>query len=126
LTLEAEGKMAEAEQMHREALAGWRKRGESEIPQALGELESLVHVLAAQKKFGEAEQLLGEALTPGFIKRPSSAHLLALRAEVMTRQGRWHEAATDAALALEHQPSNPDRWCAASRFVHAGNVARTA
>jgi len=110
LTLEAEGKMAEAEQMHREALAGWRKRGESETPQALGELENLVHVLAAQKKFGEAEQLLGEALTPGFIKRPSSADLLALRAEVMTRQGRWQEAATDAALALEHQPSNPDRF----------------
>ncbi len=110
LTLEAEGKMAEAEQMHREALAGWRKRGESETPQALGELENLVHVLAAQKKFGEAEQLLGEALTPGFIKRPSSADLLGLRVEVMTRQGRWQEAATDAALALEHQPSNPDRF----------------
>jgi len=110
LTLEAEGKMAQAEQMHREALTGWRKRGESETPQALGELESLVHVLVAQKKFGDAEQLLGEALTPEFIKRPSSADLLALRVEVMTRQGRWQEAATDATLALKHQPSNPDRY----------------
>jgi len=110
LTLEAEGKMAEAEQMHREALAGWRKRGESETRQALGELDSLVHVLVAQKKFGEAEQLLGEALTPGLIKRPSSADLLALRVEVMACQGRWQEAVTDAALALEHQLSNPDRY----------------
>jgi eukaryotic-like serine/threonine-protein kinase len=108
LTFEAQGKMAEAEQMHREALAGWRKRAET--PQALGELESLVHVLVAQKKFGEAEQLLGEALTPGFIKHPSSTDLLALRVEVLARQGRWQEAATDAALALEHQSSNPDRY----------------
>jgi len=79
-------------------------------PQALSELESLGHVLAAQKKFGEAEQLLGEALTPAFIKRPSSANLLALRVELLARQGRWQEAATDAALALEHQPSNHDRY----------------
>jgi tetratricopeptide (TPR) repeat protein len=110
LTLEAEGKVSEAEQMHREALAGWRKRGESRTPQALGELESLVRVLAAQKKFGDAEQLLGEALTPEFIQHPSSTDLLAVRVEVMTRQGRWQEAATDATLALEHQPSNTDRY----------------
>jgi len=110
LTLEAEGKLTESEAMHREALAGWRKRGQNETPQALSELESLGHVLAAQKKFGEAEQLLGEALTPAFIKRPSSANLLALRVELLARQGRWQEAATDAALALDHQPSNHDRY----------------
>ena len=110
LTLEAEGKLTESEAVHREALAGWRKRGQNETPQALSQLESLVHVLAAQKKFGEAEQLLGEALTPAFIKRPSSVNLLAQRVELLARQGRWQEAATDAALALEHQPSNHDRY----------------
>ncbi len=109
-TLEAEGKLAESETLHREALALWRKRGENETPQALSELESLVHVLLAQKKLGEAEQLLGEALTPAFTQRPSSVNLLALRVGLMTRQGRWQEAATDAALALDHQPSNHERY----------------
>src|SRR2546422_2459193 len=32
------------------------------------------------------------------------------RVELLARQGRWQEAATDAALALEHQPSNHDRY----------------
>jgi tetratricopeptide (TPR) repeat protein len=109
-TLEAEGKLAEAETMHREALGLWRKRGESETPQALSEVESLVHVLVAQKKLGEAEQLLGEALTPAFTQRPSSVKVLALRIDLLTRQGRWPEAATDAALALDHQPANHERY----------------
>jgi serine/threonine protein kinase/tetratricopeptide (TPR) repeat protein len=122
LTLEAEGNLAESETVHREALALWRKRGGNETPQALGELESLVHVLMVQKKFGEAEQLLGEALTPTYIKQPSSANLLALRVEVMGRQGRWQEAAADAALAFEYQPSYHPRYpILAALFVKTHN-----
>jgi serine/threonine protein kinase/tetratricopeptide (TPR) repeat protein len=110
LTLEAEGKLAESETMHREALALWRKRGENETPQALSELESLTRVLMAQKKFGDAEQLLDEALTPSFVRQPSSADLLALRADLKGRRGQWQGAAADAALAVELQPLHDTRF----------------
>jgi eukaryotic-like serine/threonine-protein kinase len=110
LTLEGEGKWAEAEAAHREALAAWRKRAGNEDPQALAELEALVRVLVAQKKFGEAEQLLGEVLTSAFVRQSSSANLLVQRVDLMGRRGRWQEAAADAALALEHQPTEHYRY----------------
>ncbi len=110
LTLEGEGKLAESEAMHREALTGWRKRGENETPQGLSELESLTRVLMAQKKYGEAEQLLDEALTPALVRQPSSADILALRADLNGRRGQWQEAATDAALAVELQPLHDTRF----------------
>jgi tetratricopeptide (TPR) repeat protein len=87
-----------------------RKRGENETPQVLSELESLTRVLMVQKKFGDAEQLLDEALTPAFVKQPSSADLLALRVDLKARRGRWQEAAADAALAVEHQPFRDTRF----------------
>jgi tetratricopeptide (TPR) repeat protein len=109
-TLEAEGKLADVELVRREALAVWRKRGEAETPRALSELESLIHVLMAQNKFGDAEKSLDEALTPAFVKQPSSADLLALRVELKARRGQWQEAVTDAALAFEHQPLHETRF----------------
>ena len=63
-----------------------------------------------QKKFGEAEQLLDEALTPAFVKIPASAGLLAARVEFMGHQGRWQEAAADAALILKYQPTEHYRY----------------
>jgi hypothetical protein len=80
--------LAEAEQVHRQALAAWRKKGGSETPQAVSELEALTRVLMAEKKFGDAEQLLDEALTPEFVKQPSSAELLALRVDLKARRGQ--------------------------------------
>ncbi len=109
-TLEDQGKWEEAESAHRKALAGWRKLGGNESPQALSQLESVTRVLMAQKKFGDAEQLLDEALTPEFVKQPSSANLLALRVDLKARRGQWQAAATDAALAFEHQPSHSTRF----------------
>jgi tetratricopeptide (TPR) repeat protein len=108
--LQAEGKLAESEQVRREALALSRKRGENETPQALAELESLTRLLMDQKKFGDAEQLLDEALTPAFVSQPPSANLLALRVDLKARRGQWQEAAADAALAFEHQPSSHTRF----------------
>jgi serine/threonine protein kinase len=107
LTLKGEGKWSEAEAMQREALVAGRRRGNGDT-RTLADLEGLVRALLAQKMFSDAELLLDEALTPAFVKQPLSANLLALRVGVMARQGRWQEAATDAALALEYQPSNPD------------------
>ncbi|HWY75315.1 MAG TPA: tetratricopeptide repeat protein [Verrucomicrobiae bacterium] len=110
LTLEAEGNLGEAEQMHREALAGWRNRGEKESPQALSEVASLTRVLMAEKKFGDAEKLLAEVLTPAFVKQPSSIDLLTLMVDLKARRSQWEEAAADAALATELQPSNETRF----------------
>jgi serine/threonine protein kinase len=121
-TLEAEGKLAEAETAQRGVLALWRKRGEGESPQAMSQLESLTRILIAQKKFAEAEQLLNEPLPPAFLQQPASAKLLTLRFDLKVRSGKWPEAATDAALAFEHQPSNHDRFSAlAALLIKSGN-----
>ena len=118
-TLEAEGKLAEAEIAQRGVLAMWRKRGEGESPQAMSQLESLTRILIAQKKFTEAEQLLSEPLPPAFLQQPASAKFLTLRFDLQARRSKWHEAAADAALAFEHQPSNHDRFSTlAALLVH--------
>jgi Tfp pilus assembly protein PilF len=111
LILQAEGKFAEAEKMHREALSSWRKRGQSDSPQAVSELRSLTELLIAQKKFSAAEQVLEESLTPELTTQPSMRDLLALRAELKVRLGRWAEAATDASLALALQPLKDSSFC---------------
>ena len=111
MVLEAEGRLAESEQIHREALVVWHKMGEDGIPQALAELKSLAQILMAEKKFGEAEELLDEKLTPALARQPSSADVLALRADLEARRGRWQAAADDAAQAFELQSLNADRYC---------------
>jgi eukaryotic-like serine/threonine-protein kinase len=104
LALEAEGKWADAESVYREALAVSRKQGGNEGSEALMDLERLVRALKAQKKFAEAQQRLDEVLAPAFVRQPPSANLVALRGDIMGRQGRWPEAATNAALLLQLQP----------------------
>ena len=104
-----EKKFAESEAVHREALASSGKGTETESPQARRELEDLARELVAQKKFVEANQILNEALTPAFVRNPSSVRLLDLRTELLCRQGRWHDAAANAAVAFEHDPSNYGR-----------------
>ncbi len=73
-------------------------------------------VLLPQKKFVEAEELLGEALTPSPPRQPS-AELLGLRAEIRGRTGRFHEAEADAAQALELQPLNDERYLMLAVFL---------
>jgi serine/threonine protein kinase len=106
LTLEAEHKWSEAETVFRESLALARKRAGPEDPEALADLERLVRVLIPQKKLGEAEHLLDEVLTPAFVKQASAANLLTQRVNLLGRQRQWPEAAADAALVLELQPSD--------------------
>jgi serine/threonine protein kinase len=108
-TLEAESKWSEAESVHREALALSRKKGDTD-PEALSDLERLVHVVVVEKRFGEAEQLLDGLLTPTVIRQPASANLLIQRVDLLGRQGRWHEASADAALALDLQPTDHYRY----------------
>jgi eukaryotic-like serine/threonine-protein kinase len=105
LALETERKWADAESAHGEALSISRRKGD-EDPEALVDLERLVRVLTAEKKFSEAEQLLGKVLTPAFVLQPSSASLLVQRVNLMGRRGRWQDAAADAALVLQYEPTD--------------------
>jgi serine/threonine protein kinase/tetratricopeptide (TPR) repeat protein len=124
LVLEAEGNWAEAETAHRKALELRRKREEMEDPQTLAEIEGLVRALRNQNKYAEAEQILNEALTPAFINKSARAKLVSLRVDLMGRQGRWREAAADAALALELEPDDHYRYhMLAPLLVIAGDRA---
>jgi len=106
LTFEAENKLPEAEKAYREAVDGWRGFGETDIPQAAAAFQSLTGLLVAQKKLDDAEAVLNQELTPGFVKQPSSASLLAMRLVLLGREGRWQEAAADNALLLQYQPTD--------------------
>ena len=94
-----------------EGLVQWRKRAGNDDPQVVTEIEALIRVFIAQKKFDAAEQLLDEALPPSFAQQPSSVKLLALRIDLRGRRGQLQAAASDAALALRHQPNNSERYC---------------
>jgi tetratricopeptide (TPR) repeat protein len=109
LALEAARKWPEAESVHREALTISRNKGD-EDSEALVDLDRVVRALTAQKKFGEAQQLLDRVLTPAFVVKPASLNLLVQRVNVMGRRGRWREAAADAALALENQLTEHYRY----------------
>jgi len=106
LALESEGKLTDAEQADRQALDTYLKQGDTENPDALSAVENLVRVLKSEKKFSDAERLLDEILTPELAGKASSQRLLSLRADLRARSGQWNEAADDAALAFEYQPTD--------------------
>ena len=105
LTLESEGKLSASEQVHRQALDMCRKQGD--VDRELSEVEDLVRVLKAEKKYADAEQLLDEILTPPMSAKVSSQQLLYLRADLRGRHGNWTGAAEDVTLAHQYQP---DGW----------------
>jgi tetratricopeptide (TPR) repeat protein len=124
-TLEQENNWAEAEIPRRELLAKWRKRAGDHDSQVLKEIEALHRNFIARKKFAEAEQLLDEALTPSFIQQRSSVKLLALRIDLRARRGQLQEAASDAALALQHEPNSNERYhVLAALSAKIGDFAR--
>jgi tetratricopeptide (TPR) repeat protein len=69
-------------------------------------LQHYTGVLTAEKKFDQARQELDITLTPAFAKQPASVDLLSERVDLLACQGRWKEAASDQALALEYQTSD--------------------
>jgi tetratricopeptide (TPR) repeat protein len=105
LALMADRKWPEAESVWHEALSISSKKGD-EDPEALSDLGRLVSVLASEKRFAAAQQLLDRMLTPALMTQPSSADLLAARVNLMGRQGRWPEAADDALLVLKEQSND--------------------
>src|SRR5271169_1965329 len=61
-TLEAEGKLSEAESLYREELGLWRKRGGKEETQSMYTLRKLGLTLEAEGKWPDAESVFREAL----------------------------------------------------------------
>jgi len=104
--LASEGKWEEAEKVHREALGLWRKRLGDHNPQTLWEWGEVCRALVAQRKYHEAEELLAEVLTPEFVTNPACSSILAQRLDLMGRQGRWREAAADAATLMRYEPKD--------------------
>ena len=104
--LASEGMWEEAEEVHRKALGLWRKRLGDQHPHSLWEWTELFGALVAQGKLQQAERLLAEILTPAFVKDPACASLLGHRLDLMGRQGRWTEAAADAASLINYEPQN--------------------
>ena len=108
--LYSRNKFPEAETVFRDALAKRRKLFGDEAPQTLESLESLINTLFKEKKFDEGEKLLAQRLTPALVKQPSCLNFLGMRIDLLATRGRWQEAADDAALALQLDPGNQDRF----------------
>ncbi|MDB6124273.1 MAG: Serine/threonine protein kinase with repeat, partial [Pedosphaera sp.] len=104
--LKAQGKLTEAETMYRRALIIRRKLLGDGHQLVADSVNKLLSLLLSQKKFGEAEQILTGLLTPALIGNPRSVALLNARVELFARRGRWKEAAVDASIVLEYQPTN--------------------
>src|SRR5262249_50516404 len=109
LAFEAGRNLPQAESAYREALAVSRKNGPDDF-EAMSDLEKLVRVLMLEKKFAEARELLDKGLTPAVVGQPPGMGLLILRVNVMGRQGRWQDAATNAALAMQNQSTDHYRY----------------
>ena len=62
MLLHDQGKLVEAEPLHREALAGWREVLGDKHPVTLRSINNLALLLGDQGKLAEAEPLLREAL----------------------------------------------------------------
>jgi tetratricopeptide (TPR) repeat protein len=95
----------EVVKVRRRALEIRRKRDGIENPDTISEVVGLVHALREKNNLLEAEQVLGEALTPEFLSKPASAKLLYQRVDLMGGQGRWKDVAADAALCIEREPT---------------------
>ncbi|HTE89133.1 MAG TPA: serine/threonine-protein kinase, partial [Terriglobales bacterium] len=105
LIYEAETNWSKAETVFREVLALRLKRPGNDDPRAKWEYGELCHALVAQRKYPEAGQLLAEVLTPAFVTNRACSDLLGRRLDLMGRQGRWKEAAADAATLMQFQPT---------------------
>jgi tetratricopeptide (TPR) repeat protein len=96
LTLEAEGKWAEAETIHREALALWRKRAGNEDPQTLYTLSRLGSTLESEKKWAEAETVYREALAvwrkQAGNEDPQTLYTMRRLALTLEGESKWAEA----------------------------------
>jgi len=114
------GNHADAEALYRKALDLQRRQFGSGHPGVGRTLTNLATVLIAQNKPAEVEALFHDILTPEFVRDPKSVPILVERAESLARRGRWKEAASDAAVALEHEPDDHSRYHTLAPLLIAG------
>ncbi len=105
-TLISQGQLPQAEALLRQALSMDTRLLGNTHPAVAGCLDSLANVLLLEHKPDAIQPLFDERLTPAVARQPQSAHLLAARANVRARQGRWPEATADAAQAIEFAPAD--------------------
>jgi eukaryotic-like serine/threonine-protein kinase len=118
-----EQNFTEAERLYREVLRLDHKPLDHPGSQRVVALEFLVKALISRDSRQEAIELLSEHLTPEAIGLKASLPLIISRAELYARQGKWKEAAADAAKALEHDPADHQRYhMLAPLLVAAGNL----
>jgi len=85
ILLQGQGKLTEAEKMHRQALALWPRQWGSDLRKTQENLTNLVPVLKGQGKDEEAEKILDESLAAAPVgARPEA--LLRMQAELHARE----------------------------------------
>ena len=98
-----DGKPEEAEPMFLRGLEIRRKLTPGYLPTPQS-LENLIWALLYQSKFDKAETLLNGLLASPDSGRKEYIDLLALRAEVLARSGRWGRAQADAEKLRDFRP----------------------
>jgi len=105
-----DNKRAEAFAALRQAIAIRRRYFNSEPPGAHA-LEYIISGITREPgKLGEAEGLLDEIVTPALWDRPECADVIAMRAEIYARDGKWAAAAPDAIAAAKLRADSPYRY----------------
>ena len=96
LAFDGEGKWPEAEAVHREEVAAWRKHAGNEDPETLFRLRRLGFALEAEGKWPEAEAVWRESLAAwrkrGGNEEPQSVYTLRKLGSALESEGKWSEA----------------------------------
>jgi tetratricopeptide (TPR) repeat protein len=103
-----------------EQVAAWQE--EDERAKIYDQLKQ-ASALAGDGRPAEAEQLLTRLLTNANASAAQTVQILADRASIRARRGRWEEAAADLARAIENDPTDEMLWhCLAAIQVQTGQL----
>lgn len=103
------GYTAEAESLYRELIASGRKDPD-DYGSVLHVLQKLFTNLRKWGRPADADAVFAEILTPEYCRTAKCVPVLKLRAELLGRVGRWHDAAIDAARLVELQPEEHEHY----------------
>lgn len=100
---------AKAEAALRESLKIRREHLDGEPP-SYESMSRILQSVAQNKNLAGTEDLLNQILTPAAMATRAGLDIVAMRAEIFARQGKWGPAARDATVALERQSDNNFRY----------------